>query len=132
MLWTCTNCSTKYAVSPTLDHCPNCGEPDRLENWKVDNVEFNTSDYRERLARVEAGTADDDDRRLIKLYQREGYTPDSPEPAAPVEEGPARPVDSASRGAWIKFADEVEPNTDHEPFTKPQLIEKFGGAGSSD
>lgn len=42
-------------------------------------MELTQSDYEERVARVAAGTGTDEDRRLLKLYGREGFTvqPDS-------------------------------------------------------
>lgn len=36
-------------------------------------MEMTQADYIERLERVDDGTADDEDRRLIKHYAREGY-----------------------------------------------------------
>lgn len=40
-------------------------------------MEMNRRDYAERLERIKAGTADDDDRRLVKHYRREGFDDDS-------------------------------------------------------
>lgn len=37
-------------------------------------MELNQADYEERKRRVDAGEGDDDDQRLVKLYEREGYT----------------------------------------------------------
>lgn len=36
-------------------------------------MELTQEDFDERNARVEDGTADDEDNRLVKLYKREGY-----------------------------------------------------------
>lgn len=36
-------------------------------------MELTQADYDERAARIDAGTADDDDRRLVELYEREGF-----------------------------------------------------------
>lgn len=38
-------------------------------------MEMTQQDFEDRLARVEDGTADDEDRRLVKHYRREGFTP---------------------------------------------------------
>jgi len=36
-------------------------------------MQMTQQDFEERLARVDDGTADDEDRRLVKHYRREGY-----------------------------------------------------------
>lgn len=36
-------------------------------------MEMTTADYHERLERIDNGSADDEDRRLVKHYEREGY-----------------------------------------------------------
>jgi hypothetical protein len=40
-------------------------------------MEMTQDDYNSRAARIDDGTATDDDRRLVELYEREGYTRDS-------------------------------------------------------
>ncbi len=37
-------------------------------------MKMTQDDYEQRAARIENGTATDDDRRLVELYEREGYT----------------------------------------------------------
>lgn len=37
-------------------------------------MKMTQADYEERAARVADGTADDDDRRLVAHYEREGYS----------------------------------------------------------
>lgn len=37
-------------------------------------MKMTQSDYEERKARVESGAADDNDRRLVEHYEREGWT----------------------------------------------------------
>jgi len=37
-------------------------------------MELTQEDYEERKSRVETGMGDDDDARLVKLYEREGFT----------------------------------------------------------
>ncbi len=37
-------------------------------------MKMTQADYEARAARVQDDTADDDDRRLVKLYEREGYS----------------------------------------------------------
>ena len=44
-------------------------------------------DYNERLARERNGEASDDDRRLIALYEREGFEPDADIPTGPEQPG---------------------------------------------
>jgi hypothetical protein len=39
-------------------------------------MKMTQDDYSERAARIDDGTATDDDRRLVELYEREGYTRD--------------------------------------------------------
>lgn len=51
-------------------------------------------DYRERVVRLADGTSPDpdDDRRLVKLYEREGYGLESPQAVdEPVEEEQPKP-----------------------------------------
>jgi hypothetical protein len=36
-------------------------------------MELTQQDFEERLARVDDGTADDEDQRLVRLYRNEGY-----------------------------------------------------------
>lgn len=44
-------------------------------------MDMTQSDYDERLTRVAEGTADDEDRRLVKHYEREGFEPSGDAPA---------------------------------------------------
>ena len=44
-------------------------------------------DFNERLARERKGEATDDDRRLIALYEREGFEPDADVPTGPEQPG---------------------------------------------
>jgi len=37
-------------------------------------MELTQADYEERKARIKEGTGDDDDARLVKLYEKEGFT----------------------------------------------------------
>ncbi len=60
-------------------------------------MELTQQDFEERLARVEAGTADDEDRRLVKHYRREGYVAGD------------EPVD----GSWLAGGQEP-PDDDYE------------------
>jgi len=39
-------------------------------------MEMTQQDYQERAARIDDGTATDDDRRLVELYEREGFARD--------------------------------------------------------
>jgi hypothetical protein len=39
-------------------------------------MEMTQQDYTERAARIDDGTATDDDRRLVELYEREGFARD--------------------------------------------------------
>lgn len=43
-------------------------------------MEYTQGDFEERLARADAGTDTDEDRRLIKQYRREGFTADAAVP----------------------------------------------------
>lgn len=40
-------------------------------------MKMTQGDYNERAARIDDGTADDEDRRLVEHYEREGFTRDS-------------------------------------------------------
>lgn len=61
-------------------------------------------DYEERLARVSEGTADDEDHRLVKHYQREGWTSGN----------------TTADGSWLFTRDEGAPEGDAE-FTEEEL-----------
>lgn len=39
-------------------------------------MKMTQADYAERAGRIDAGTASDDDRRLVELYEREGFVRD--------------------------------------------------------
>lgn len=39
-------------------------------------MKMSQKDFSERAARIDDGTATDDDRRLVELYEREGYVRD--------------------------------------------------------
>ncbi len=39
-------------------------------------MKMTQQDYAERAARIDDGTATDDDRRLVELYEREGFSRD--------------------------------------------------------
>lgn len=61
-------------------------------------------DYDERLTRVADGTADDEDRRLIKHYEREGFEPSGDAPAD---------------ASWL--VDDNDGPPDYSKLTKKQL-----------
>jgi hypothetical protein len=46
-------------------------------------MEMTAQDYAERAKRIDDGTASDDDRRLVELYEREGFVRDGEEAVAP-------------------------------------------------
>lgn len=69
-------------------------------------MELTQSDYDERKARVADGTADDEDRRLVKHYEREGFEPSGDTPAD---------------ASWLVDTDGTEP-PDYSKLTKKQLI----------
>lgn len=61
-------------------------------------MEMTQQDYDDRKARVDAGTGDDEDARLVKEYERQGFTPGrAAAPAAPAQDAPAQ--DSTSDNA---------------------------------
>lgn len=61
-------------------------------------VNLTQRDYDDRKARVDAGTADDDDRRLVKHYERNGFTTKSaaPQPAGPGTDEPGERAGDAA------------------------------------
>lgn len=52
-------------------------------------MELTQKDYNERKARLDAGTGDDEDARLVKLYEREGFGPVADPPPAVNDTSPA-------------------------------------------
>lgn len=58
-------------------------------------MKLTQKDFEERVARLAAGVGDDEDRRLVKLYVREGYHEGVIAKAQPVDE-PAeqKPINS--------------------------------------
>lgn len=72
-------------------------------------MEMTQSDYDERLTRVADGTADDEDRRLVKHYEREGFEPSGDAPAD---------------ASWLVDTDGTEP-PDYSKLTKKQLVSEL-------
>jgi hypothetical protein len=65
-------------------------------------MELTQKDFDERHQRVQAGTGDDEDRRLVKHYLGEGFTPSdgegSAEPVRAQADAPARQAGAAGDG----------------------------------
>jgi hypothetical protein len=84
-------------------------------------MEMTQDDFEERLSRVEDGTADDEDRRLVKHYRREGFEPGGSAPA------------STARNP---FADDDEVDnpapTDYSKLTKRELVAELDTRTNSD
>jgi hypothetical protein len=80
-------------------------------------MEMTQRDFDERLARVEDGSADDEDLRLIKHYRREGFEPGQ-----------------TSDGSWLLGEDE-EPHgnaTGYAALTKRELKSELDGRKNPD
>lgn len=75
-------------------------------------MELTQQDYEERKGRAEAGTATDDDLRLVKHYERQGYG----EPTEPV--GVLPPAESELDGSGRGWhGSSSEPSSEQTPKT---------------
>lgn len=73
----------------------------------VQPMELTRKDFKERAARVADGTADDEDARLVKHYQRQGFKVEDAEVSDPTP--PANPTATSTR----------KPEPDPEPDDAP-------------
>jgi hypothetical protein len=73
-------------------------------------MELTQDDFEERLSRVEDGTADDEDHRLVKHYRREGFEPGGSAPA------------STARNPFADDDESEQGGVDYAKLTKKQLI----------
>lgn len=62
-------------------------------------MELTQKDFEERYARDQAGTGDDEDRRLVKHYLAEGYTPGDGEATGKPADSVPQPVDAPAAPA---------------------------------
>lgn len=115
----------------------------------MNGVDWSQEDYEARKQRVMDARASDDDRRLVKMYEQQGFfrgrvVPADPEPfdggdpptGVPNDDDDRplpRPPVNADRDAWVTFAQafnlrcepDDQPITDPEQATKKDLVEAY-------
>lgn len=82
-------------------------------------MELTQQDYDDRRARIDDGTADDEDRRLVKHYMLEGYGADDSAPVRnPFELGDA----GNERADGEALGDDTDAAPDYAKMTKRELV----------
>jgi Zn ribbon nucleic-acid-binding protein len=120
----CAHCTCRYALG--LRRCPECRASDAIEAWKVDNVQMTQAHYAELVQRRNDGQADDDTRRLLKLFEKGGFQLVEDEPAADTGEG-EEPAETYTGDGWTKDAlvDECVKRGLVASGNKPELVARL-------
>jgi Zn ribbon nucleic-acid-binding protein len=123
----CANCTSRYALG--LRRCPECQASDAIEAWKVDSMKMTQAHYNELVQRRNDGQATDDDRRLLKLYEKGGFELVEDEPAADTKqlEEPAEEAETYTGDGWTKDAlvDECVKRGLVASGNKPELVARL-------
>lgn len=106
----CTNCTARYSIG--LQKCPQCAAREPIEAWKVDDVKFTEQDIAERRQRVNDGVGTDEDRRLLKLYDKGG-----------VQTVPEQQASPATPGEVTEVLDQSE-TYEGDEWPKDRLVEE--------
>lgn len=108
-----------------------------LRQVEEEKVKLTQKDYEDRKARVEDGSADDDDRRLVKHYEREGFEVKS-KGGDDVSAGNSSPT-SSNKDARTTGNSESDPQSPAQTTEKPSkpvpaessTVRRTGGSGTA-
>jgi len=85
-------------------------------------MELTQDDFEDRLARVEDGTADDEDHRLVKHYRREGFEPGGSAPARNPFADEDAPVEYAKLTKRELSAELTRLGVEHDPSARNDVL----------